>query len=178
MGKPSPSAVGQLTLTVCYNQIAAITTSGAICYKVWWVCSVTTVWAMPERFRGELLSTRRYPGAIQLPLTRPTQPFIILGHGIDKWVVSSNQMPAITSQWWRLRVHAVSYLIQRTLLICWNIMMCCLTCTPTTVSSTIVADSSSPNYCVSACRPVRTTSTRGATLAVCSWTPTKLRPYE
>ena len=38
-------------------------------------------------------------------------------------------------------------------------------------------DSSTPTYCDSACRPVRTTSIRGATLAVCSWTPAKLKPY-
>ena len=65
-------------------------------------------------------------------------------------------------------VHAVSYLIQRTLLICWNDMLYSYTCTPTTVSSTIAVDSSTPTYCVSACRPVRTTSARVANLAVCS----------
>jgi len=46
-------------------------------------------------------------------------------------------------------VHATSYHIRRTLLICWNDILYSHTCTPT-----IAADSSTPTYCVSACRPV------------------------
>jgi len=47
-------------------------------------------------------------------LTRPTQTFIL--QGVDKWVVSCNQMAAITSQWRRRLVNA--YEVGRVWCIC------------------------------------------------------------
>ena len=52
----------------CCNQMAAITivSGGAVWWtltrwrQVWCVCSVKTVWSIPERFRSELLTTGRY----------------------------------------------------------------------------------------------------------------------
>jgi len=36
-------------------------------------------------------------------LTRPIQPFLL---GVDKWVVSCNQITAIAKQWWRRLMNA------------------------------------------------------------------------
>jgi len=44
---------------IFYGERGIVMVYGVV-WQVWCVCSVKTVWSIPERFRGELLTMRRY----------------------------------------------------------------------------------------------------------------------
>ena len=98
---------------VSYNQIAsAVTISGGAVWwtltrwrQVWCVCSVKTVWSIPERFRGELLTMR----AVQIYLSF-TSSFIQSWHVVvsyNTWitVVHASCPPVIPATWNSLLEH-------------------------------------------------------------------------